>query len=96
MLVILEDGSLLRLPAFYTADLAQGDDPEPRETVRNLLDGTAPVTWWEPDQSAPPPELLESQKDTIWWMLALCASPVAAASLVYVWKGREKKRWPNG
>ena len=41
-------------------------------------------------------ELLESQKDAIWWMLALCVSPVAAASLVYVWKGREKKRWPNG
>lgn len=90
-LVILEDGSLLRLPAFYTADLAQGDDPEPRETVRNLLDKTAPVTWWEPDKSAPPPELLESQKDTIWWMLALCVSPIAVASLVYIWKGRKKK-----
>ena len=82
-LVLLEDGSLVRIPAFDAWGLAQGDEMEPTTPLQKLLDQAGPVSWREADKSAPPPALVGPLNDTAWWMLALCVLPVAAAVAVY-------------
>lgn len=89
-LVILEEGSLVRIPAFDAWGLARGDEMEPTTPLQKLLDQAGPVSWREADKSAPPPGLAGPLNGAAWWMLALCVSPVAAALLVYARKGSRR------